>query len=150
MAVASSQPVKVLVVEDEQADIALIERAFSRSRIDHDVAYSADGEEAIRYVSEVAAERLPDLILLDLKLPRKSGREVLVELKADARWRAIPVAMFSTSGWRQDVEECLQMGASSYIEKPADFAGFVRVIRMIDDFWAGDAGLPRHLQVGSQ
>ena len=101
---------------------------------------ACDGEQALRRLRD--GRPLPDLVLLDLNMPRRSGREVLEELKQDAALRALPVIIFSTSSSPLDVEDCYDRHANSYLVKPIDFDGLGDVVRALDAFWIRQAALP--------
>ncbi len=140
---APTTPMKILVVEDEEVDVALMKRAFARTSIPRSITYVSDGEAALEHLHRSKPHELPDLIVLDINLPRKSGREALQDIKSDPDLQPIPIAMFTSSNWDQDVHDCYRMGANCYIVKPVDFDGFLRVIKVVEDFWLGTATLPR-------
>lgn len=126
----------VLLVEDNPVDVDLTRRAFSRRQLAHPLLVARDGEEALAWLPRWAAgEPRPLLILLDLKLPRVDGLEVLARWKADPCSRAIPVVVLSTSTEERDIEAAYQLGASSYIVKPIDFEKFLDVAGLIEIYW---------------
>jgi CheY-like chemotaxis protein len=126
----------VLLVEDNPVDIDLTQRAFARRKLANPIQVARDGEEALAYIPRwEAGEPTPLLILLDLKLPRVSGLEVLAEWKAHAVSRAIPVVVLSSSAEDKDIERAYQLGANSYIVKPVDFTKFLDVAGQIELYW---------------
>ena len=140
-----SLPPQILVVEDNPADIELTLEAFREASIAADIHAVKDGEEAIRFLRrehELADSPRPDLVLLDLNLPRKDGRAVLAEIKADPALRRIPVVVLTTSSSTEDIEAAYDHHANAYIQKPVGFRDFVRVAGAIRDFWLGTASLP--------
>ena len=126
-----SGPVLVLVVEDNPGDVDLIRDALSDVNIDLRVA--TDGVLALEHLR--AATELPNFVLLDLNLPRKDGREVLREMKADPRLRRIPVVVLSSSDAERDLRDAYDLGASCFVKKPADLDAFFEAIRGIEQFW---------------
>ena len=135
----------LLLVEDNPGDIRLTQEVFSESRLTIKLDVARDGVQAMDYLSGAgrSPERpLPDLILLDLNLPRKDGREVLQEVKSDPRLRCIPVLMLTTSRAERDVRDCYERHATCYLNKPLDLDEFVALVRLIEQFWLGTALLP--------
>lgn len=139
------KPIDVLLVEDNSADARLAEEALKESKSKIKLHVVKDGVEALEFLfrrgAYTAAPR-PDLILLDLNLPRKSGREVLEEIKSSEALKRIPVVVLSSSQAEQDIIDSYARHANSYVTKPLDFEEFVKVIKSIDDFWFGTAKLP--------
>ena len=135
-----TRPMRILVVDDSAEDIQLLEEAMQEFGLDAELESACDGEQALRRLRD--GERLPDLVLLDLNMPRRSGREVLEELKQDAALRSLPVIIFSTSSSPFDVEDCYDRHANSYLVKPIDFDGLGDVVRALDAFWFRHAALP--------
>lgn len=135
----------VLLVEDDPGDVFLTREAFEFNKLHTELHVVSDGVEAIDFLHRrnrhVDAPR-PDLVLLDLNLPRKNGREVLKEIKADASLRAIPVVVLAASEAEEDVLRSYQMGANAFVTKPVDFAGFIEVVRLIDNFFVAIVKLP--------
>jgi CheY-like chemotaxis protein len=135
----------VLLVEDDPGDVLIAEEALRAGHVDSRLEVVADGVEAIAYLRNedgyTDAAR-PDLILLDLNLPRKSGHEVLSEVKADPALRSIPVVVLTTSGLEEDVMRCYDHYANVYVTKPVDFEQFTQVVKQIDDFFMSVAELP--------
>jgi len=136
----------VLLVEDNPSDVYLTQEAFRRSDSDSRIHVVEDGIQALAFLRREppfdTAPR-PDLVLLDLNLPRKDGHKVLEEMKADPALRKIPVLILTTSTAEADVERCYERNANCYIAKPVDFDQFERVIREIDTFWFRCVTLPR-------
>jgi len=139
------RPVEILLVEDNPADVRLTIEVFKDSRITNHISVAADGEEALAFLQKTGkyadADR-PDLILLDLNLPRKDGREVLSEIKADPELKAIPIIVLTTSDADQDVWKAYESGVNSYIKKPVDLEQFIRIFKSIEDFWLTIVKLP--------
>jgi CheY-like chemotaxis protein len=139
--------ISVLLVEDDPGDVLLIREAFSEQKVGNVLSVVSDGVQAVEYVrgeGEFAGRERPDLILLDLNLPRKSGTEVLAEIKADPALATIPVIVLTTSEAEQDVLRSYQAHANAYISKPVDFDRFRQVVHKIDDFFIGIVKLPPH------
>jgi CheY-like chemotaxis protein len=136
---------EVLLVDDSPADIDLTCEALSRSKRRFHVSYVNDGTEAISFLRREGKYReapLPDLVVLDLNLPRKTGREVLSNVKTDPMLAAIPVVIFSTSQAASDITGCYQLGANCYLGKPCTLPDFVAAVQSMADFWLGFASLP--------
>ena len=135
------QPFDILLVEDNPADVEITIEAFRRSHKGNRVFVCRDGEEALDFIfrrkqfSKAGAAPRPDLILLDLNLPKKDGREVLAEVKGDDDLRAIPVVVLTTSSAESDVLRMYKLHANSYITKPVGFDQFLSAIQHIEDFW---------------
>lgn len=132
-------------MDDNPADIDLIREALSKSPFRFHISEVRDGEEAIRFVrrqDKYANAPQPDLIVLDLNLPRKDGREVLSEVKADKSLGQIPVVIFTTSEARSDVDHSYARGANCYLQKPGNFADYMAVVQSLAGFWLGLAILP--------
>jgi two-component system, chemotaxis family, response regulator Rcp1 len=141
--------VQILLVEDSPADVELTRQALAAGKVANKVHVVADGEAAMAFVRRGPgydeAPR-PDLVLLDLNLPRKDGREVLAELKADPALRAIPVVVLTTSAADRDILHAYEHHVSSYIRKPVRLDEFMQVVCSIDDYWLGIVSLPPHAQ----
>lgn len=140
------KPIDILLVEDDPGDVLMTREAFEHHKIRNALRVVSDGVEALRYVRreppyEDAAR--PGLILLDLNLPRKDGREVLAEIKADPDLRTIPVVVLTTSEAEEDILRSYSLHANAYVTKPVDFDRFVEVVRQIDDFFVTVVKLPR-------
>jgi len=139
-------PVEILLVEDNPGDVRLTEEALKEGKVLANLNVARDGEEALallRQPESPSGRRLPDLILLDLNLPKKDGREVLEEIKADPRLKHIPVVVLTTSSAEQDIAQAYALHANCYITKPVDLDQFIQVVRAIDEFWLTLVKLPR-------
>jgi CheY-like chemotaxis protein len=139
------RPLGVLLVEDDPADVLIAREALRAGDVDSRLSVVSDGVEALAYLRNEDGYRdavRPDLILLDLNLPRKSGHEVLAEVKADPLLRAIPIVVLTTSNTAEDVTRCYQLHANVYVTKPVDFDDFTDVVKQIDDFFVRIAQLP--------
>ena len=140
-----SRPIDILLVEDSPADVRLTREALAEGKVRNRLSVVADGMEAMSFLrrrSRFADAPRPDLILLDLNLPRKDGREVLEEVKADPDLRRIPVVVLTTSGAEEDILRSYNLHANCYITKPMDLDKFFAVIKAIDDFWLTVVRLP--------
>jgi CheY-like chemotaxis protein len=133
-------PIAVLLVEDDPGDVVLIQEAFEHNKVRNRLHCVSDGVEAMEYLRS-GSER-PDLILLDLNLPRKDGREVLAEVKADPALRSIPVVVLTTSQAEEDILHSYDLHANAYVTKPVDFNRFIEVVRQIDEFFVTVVKLP--------
>jgi two-component system, chemotaxis family, response regulator Rcp1 len=143
--VNSAEPVEILLVEDNAADVRLTEEALREGKVHNRLSVARDGVEALAFLrreGDFAQAPRPDLILLDLNLPRKDGREVLAEVKADAGLRVIPVVVLTTSSAHADVLCSYSLHANCYITKPVDLEQLVTVVKAIDDFWLTVVRLP--------
>jgi CheY-like chemotaxis protein len=126
----------VLLVDDSPMDVDLARRAFAARKLSNPLAVARDGEEALAHISRwEAGECIPVVILLDIKLPRMSGLDVLQQIKTHPRFSAIPVVMLTTSSETSDVAMAYQLGANSYIVKPMEFDEFLEVAGQIDTYW---------------
>ena len=137
--------VQILLVEDNPEEVLLTQETLKDAKVANVVHVAEDGERALRFVrqeGEYADAPRPDLILLDLNLPRKDGREVLAELKADQDLRRIPVIVLTTSASDQDMLEAYDNAVNAYIRKPVSLERFIEVVNSIDDFWLGVVALP--------
>jgi len=137
---------EVLLVDDNPADIDLMSEVLAKSKRDLHVNVVSDGAEAIAFINrqgKYAEAPSPDLIVLDLNLPRKDGREVLAELKTDLALAKIPVVIFTTSQSNSDITRCYELGANCYLRKPGNLPDFVAVVQSMADFWLGFASLPQ-------
>ena len=134
----------ILLVEDNPMDLDLTRRAFSRRRLTNPIEVARDGEEAVAWIARwQAGEPLPLVILLDLKLPRLHGLEVLARWKANPVSAPIPVVVLTSSAEDRDIEAAYRLGANSYIVKPVDFAKFLEVADQIDLYWCALNQPPR-------
>lgn len=141
----NSRTIEILLVEDNLGDARLTLEAFKEGKVLNHLTVMKDGVEALAYLRReggYSGARMPDLILLDLNLPRKSGREVLAEIKADERLRTIPVVVLTTSEDEQDIARAYSQHANCYITKPVDLEQFLRVVHSIEDFWLTLVRLP--------
>ncbi|SEG98909.1 Response regulator receiver domain-containing protein [Nonomuraea solani] len=139
------RPIEVLLVEDDQGDILLTKEAFDLNKVRNRLHIVNDGEQAMAFLQReegFADAPRPDLILLDLNLPRMGGMEVLREVKADATLRTIPVVILTTSEAEEDILHSYRLHANAYVSKPVDFEQFIRVVRQIDDFFVTVVKLP--------
>ncbi|HEY2216061.1 MAG TPA: response regulator [Solirubrobacteraceae bacterium] len=137
--------ISVLLVEDDPGDVLLIREAFADHKVGNGLSVVSDGVEAMEYVrgeGEYAGRERPDLILLDLNLPRKSGDEVLAEIKGDPELSTIPVVVLTTSQSEEDVLRSYKNHANAFITKPVDFDRFGAIVHQIDDFFIGVVKLP--------
>lgn len=129
---------QILMVEDNPGDVELTRENLADSKILHDLHVAVDGVEAMQFLcreGDYGDAPSPDLVLLDLNLPRKDGREVLEEMKADPVLRVIPVVVLTSSAAEEDVLRSYQLQASAYVTKPVDLDGFGKIVRGIEHFW---------------
>jgi CheY-like chemotaxis protein len=141
--------IDVLLVEDDPGDVLLTKEAFSDNKVNNRLDVVSDGEEALAYLrqeGEHAEARRPDLILLDLNLPRKGGLEVLEDIKADPDLRTIPVVILTTSAADEHILRGYDLHANAYVTKPVDFDQSIRIVRQIDDFFVSVVKRPRMSQ----
>lgn len=139
-------PITILMVEDNPDDVYLTIEALKDAKVHNSMYTVEDGVEALKFLrheGEFANAPRPDLILLDLNLPRKSGREVLSEIKTDPDLTPIPVVILTTSAADEDILKAYELHANCYITKPVDFDQFITVVRTIEDFWFSIVRLPR-------
>ncbi len=142
---ANVELIDVLLVEDDAGDVLLSEEAFADNKVRNRLHKVTDGVEALAFLrqeGEYADAPRPDLVLLDLNLPRKDGREVLAEVKADEALRQIPVVVLTTSKAEEDVLRSYKLHANAYVTKPVDFERFIEVVRQIDEFFVTVVKLP--------
>src|SRR5664280_2031358 len=134
----SSKPVEILLVEDNKGDVGLIEEVFEEAKIRNKLHVAEDGEEAMLFLraeGKFSGSPRPDIILLDLNLPKKDGREVLKEIKQDSSLKNIPVVILTTSGAEKDILRAYDLHANAYVTTPLDFDQFIMVINSIANFW---------------
>jgi CheY-like chemotaxis protein len=139
-------PVEILLVEDNPGDVDLTVEALKEGRIANHLNVVDDGVEALAYLRRQGRYReavRPDLILLDLNLPKMDGREVLSAIKSDPSLKTIPVVVLTTSEAEQDIVKSYELHANCYVTKPVDLSQFIKVVRSIDDFWLTVVRLPR-------
>jgi CheY-like chemotaxis protein len=138
--------IDVLLVEDDPGDVLMTREAFEENKVANRLAVVSDGESAMAYLrkqGEWADAPTPDLVLLDLNLPRMDGREVLAAMKSDPELRSIPVVVLTTSEAEEDVLRSYALHANAYVTKPVDFQRFIDVVRQIDDFFVQVVRLPK-------
>jgi two-component system, chemotaxis family, response regulator Rcp1 len=139
-------PIEVLLVEDSPGDVRLTQEAFKDAKVHINLHVAADGAKAMVFLNreaEHANAPRPDLILLDLNLPKKDGREVLAEIKGNPKLKSIPVVILTTSSSEADILRSYQLHANCYITKPVGLEGFLTVVKSIDSFWLSVVKLPR-------
>lgn len=140
-------PIEILLVEDSAGDVRLTKEALKDAKIPSKVSAVPDGVEALAFLQRrgnYARAARPDLILLDLNLPKKNGRQVLKEIKGDPDLRCIPVIILTISQAKEDILNTYNLHANCYITKPIDLDGFMEVVKSIQDFWLTIAKLPTH------
>ena len=138
-------PIDILLIEDNPGDVRLAREALQESKIQNDVHVVTDGRQAIAFLrkeGEYADALRPDLILLDLNLPWMDGREVLAEIKADAKLRRIPVVVLTASKAEEDVLQSYDLHANCYLTKPIDMGQFMKLVHSINNFWLSIVKLP--------
>jgi len=139
-------PIEVLLVEDDAGDVLLIREAFDDNKVANRLHVVSDGVEALQFMrreGQFADAPRPDLVLLDLNLPRKDGWDVLKEVKDDCTLRSIPVVVLTTSAAEEDVLRSYDLHANAYVTKPVDFDRFISVVRQIDQFFVSVVKLPK-------
>ncbi len=139
-------PIDILLVEDDPGDVLMTQEAFEEHKVRNRLSVVADGVDAMRFLrreGEFADAPRPDLVLLDLNLPRRGGREVLEDIKGDPELRSIPVVVLTTSSAEEDILRSYDLHANAYVTKPVDFERFIEVVRQIDDFFVSVVRLPR-------
>jgi CheY-like chemotaxis protein len=139
------RPIEILLVEDSLGDERLMKEALKSSRVPHRIAVARDGEQAIAYLRKrpgYSDAVRPDVILLDLNLPGKDGREVLADIKNDADLKTIPVAVLTTSNAHRDIVKAYTLHANCYINKPMELEQFTNVVRAFEEFWLRTVTLP--------
>ncbi|MBD2457169.1 response regulator [Nostoc sp. FACHB-87] len=138
-------PIEVLLVEDNPGDAELTRIALQDSKISINLNVVEDGVEAMAFLrrqDNYARKPHPDIVLLDLNLPRKDGREVLAEIKSDDKLKRIPVVVLTTSQSEEDILKAYNLAANCYITKPVDFDQFVKIVQSIENFWFAIVKLP--------
>jgi CheY-like chemotaxis protein len=141
----SNPPVSILLVEDNPADARLAIEAFRENQLDNPVKVVGNGEEAVEYLNACKEQKngpLPALILLDLNLPRKDGREVLAEIKADEVLKSIPVVVLTTSQAEDDIRTVYALSGNCYVTKNPDIVQFIETVRLLGEFWLKTVRLP--------
>jgi|SRR5450432_4276446 chemotaxis family two-component system response regulator Rcp1 len=143
---ADVEPIQILLVEDSPGDVRLTREAFRDAKVHINLHVALDGTEAMAFLKQEGAHAnvpRPDLILLDLNLPKKDGREVLKEIKESPDLKSIPVVILTTSEAEADILRSYQLHANCYITKPVGLDGFLKVVNSIDSFWLSVVKLPR-------
>jgi len=144
----NAKPITILMADDDADDRQLTKEAFAESMIRNDLRFVEDGEELLDYLNrrgkftDPATSPRPGLILLDLNMPRKDGREALKEIKDDPRFRSIRIVVMTTSKAEEDINRTYNLSASSYITKPVTFEGLIEVIRVLGRYWLEIVQLP--------
>ena len=139
-------PIEILLVEDNEGDVRLTKEALREAKVRNHLSVAYDGLDALSFLrreGEYADAPRPDIILLDLNLPRMDGRELLANIKADADLALIPVVVLTTSKAEEDIIRSYQLHANCYITKPVDLEQFMKVVRSVEDFWLTVVRLPR-------
>jgi two-component system, chemotaxis family, response regulator Rcp1 len=139
------RPIDILLIEDNPADVRLTREALKEAKVLNTLHIAGDGMEALAFLrkqGQFADSSSPDLILLDLNLPKKDGREVLAEIKQDESLKRIPVVVLTTSRGEEDVVRSYDLHANAYVTKPVDLKHFLEVIRTIEQFWLAVVTLP--------
>jgi CheY-like chemotaxis protein len=139
------RPIEVLLVEDDEGDVLMTREALEEGKVINNLNVVGDGVEAVEYLRRTgsyASAPRPDLVLLDLNLPKRDGRQVLEDIKSDPELRRIPVVVLTTSEAEEDVLRSYDLHANAYVTKPVDFDRFVQVIQQIDDFFISVVRLP--------
>ena len=140
------EPLEILLVEDNAGDVGLTREALATAKVVNNLHVVEDGEEALAFLrgeGKFTGTVRPDLVLLDLNLPRKNGREVLAEIKQDVDLRRIPVVVLTSSKAEQDIMQSYDLHANCYISKPVRLDGFLSVLQQIEGFWLSLVKLPR-------
>src|SRR6202045_2083052 len=143
-----AEPIEILLVEDSPGDVRLTREAFKDAKVHINLHVASDGAEAMDFLhreGKHANALRPDLILLDLNLPKKDGREVLGEIKSNPAFLTIPVVILTTSAAEVDILRSYKLHANSYITKPVDLVGFLEVVKSIDSFWLSVVKLPHEV-----
>jgi CheY-like chemotaxis protein len=139
------RPVRILLVEDNPGDVRLTREAFKENKVRNYLSVVPDGVEAMAFLRREGAHDdalRPDIVLLDLNLPRKDGRRVLEEIKSDPDLKSIPVVILTTSKAEEDIVRTYDLHANCYISKPVDLDQFIKVVKSIEDFWLTVVRLP--------
>jgi CheY-like chemotaxis protein len=137
--------IQILLVDDDPGDVLITREAFAENKVRNQLSVVSDGEAAMAFLrreGEFLSAPRPDLVLLDLNLPKKPGHEVLAEVKSDANLHRIPVVILTTSDAEEDILRSYDLHANAYVTKPVDFDRFLSVIRQIDDFFVTVVRLP--------
>jgi chemotaxis family two-component system response regulator Rcp1 len=140
------KPIEILLVEDNPGDVRLTKEALKEGKVHNNLHVAVDGVEAMAFLhreGRYSKMPRPDIILLDLNLPKKDGREVLAEIKHDKNLKIIPVVVLTTSAAEEDILKTYDLHANCYITKPLDLEKFISVVKMVEDFWLSIVKLPR-------
>ena len=140
-----TRPIEILLAEDNPADARLTLEGFNSTEAQHNITVLEDGQQVIDYLIRERQNRdkgYPDLIILDLNMPKKTGHEVLAELKSAEQWSMIPVIIFTASDAPNDILKAYRLQANAYLTKPIDFGEFTKIVRSIDEFWFNFVKLP--------
>ena len=143
---SNTEPIEILLVEDNPGDARLAQEALKESKVHNNLHHVSDGVEAMAFLrrrERFAGVPPPDLILLDLNLPRKDGREVLAEVKADPNLRSVPVVVLTTSEAERDLIKSYDLHANAYVVKPIDLDRFIEIVQAIEHFWFSVVKLPQ-------
>ncbi len=142
----TAKPIEILLVEDNPGDVRLTQEVLRDGKMNNNLYVAKDGVDAVTFLRREGAYTdapVPDMILLDLNLPKKDGREVLAEIKADPLLKRIPVVVLTTSKAEQDIHKAYDLHANCYITKPVDLDQFIQVVTSIENFWLTIVKLPR-------
>ena len=140
-----TRPIEILLAEDNPADARLTLEGFNSTEAQHNITVLEDGQQVIDYLIRERQNRdkgYPNLIILDLNMPKKTGHEVLAELKSDEQWSMIPVIIFTASDAPNDILKAYRLQANAYLTKPIDFGEFTKLVKSIDEFWFNFVKLP--------
>lgn len=146
MSTAVGRPAEVLLVEDSPGDVRLTREALKEGKVRNNLSVVSDGVEAMAFLrreGKYADAPRPDIVLLDLNMPRKDGREVLAEMKSDELLKRIPVVVLTTSEAEQDILRTYDLHANCYLTKPVDLEQFISIVKSVEDFWLTIVQLPR-------
>lgn len=141
----NGQPIEILMVEDNPSDVRLTKEAFKDAKVRNRMHVAVDGEDAMGFLRRAGRHSeapRPDLILLDLNLPKKNGREVLAEIKADSDLKRIPVVILTTSDDEKDIMAAYDLHVNAYVRKPVDLDQFIKIVEAVEDFWLTVVKLP--------
>lgn len=141
----NGQPIEILMVEDNPSDVRLTVEAFKDAKVRNTMHVTVDGEDAMAFLlreGKYSGAPKPDLILLDLNLPKKNGREVLAEIKADPDLKRIPVVVLTTSDDEKDIMTAYDLHVNAYVKKPVDLDQFIKIVEAVEDFWLTVVKLP--------
>lgn len=144
---AAVRPIEILLVEDDEGDVLLTTEALEASKVTNNMHVARNGEEALKFLRREQGYHdvpRPDIVLLDLNLPRIDGREVLAQIKSDPELRRIPIVVLTTSEAEEDILRSYDLHANAYVTKPVDFERFLEVIQSIDEFFVTVVRLPPH------